>query len=60
MQTDLSKKQRVDADSKAIQQINFTGNLACDPITNTAMCFITEEAKHNFLDHSHGTLNISI
>ena len=55
MQTDLSKKQRVDANSKAIQQINFTGNLACDPITNTTMCFITEEAKHNFLDYSHGT-----
>ena len=24
---DLSKQQRVDADPKAIQQINFTGNL---------------------------------
>ena len=32
-----------DADSKAIQQINFTANL--DQQGQTAMCFIIEDAK---------------
>ena len=40
---DLSKQQNPDADSKTIQQINFTGNL--DLLGNTTMFFITEEAK---------------
>ena len=40
--TDLSKQQVLDADLKAIQQINFTGNL--DPAGNTTF-FIIEEAK---------------
>ena len=44
---DLSKQQALDADPKAIQQINFIGNLARYPIANTTMFFITEEAKKN-------------
>ena len=40
---DLSKQQGVDADSKAIQQINFTANL--DRNGNTRFYFIFEEAK---------------
>ena len=40
---DLSKQQALDADPKAIQQINFTANL--DRAGNTAMLFIIEEAK---------------
>ena len=36
---DLSKQQALDADRKAIQQINFTRNLAQDPIGNTKMFF---------------------
>ena len=43
---DLSKQQALDVDQKAIQQINFTGNL--DQIENTTMFFITEEAKESF------------
>ena len=35
---DLSKQQVLDADPKAIQQINFTANL--DRVRNTAMFFI--------------------
>ena len=35
--TDLSKQHVIDTDPKAIQQINFTGNLAWSPITNTAI-----------------------
>ena len=37
---DLSKQQALDADPKAIQQINFTANL--DKDGNTTMFFITE------------------
>ena len=40
---DLSKQQALDADPKAIQQINFTANL--DRVGNTRFYFILEEAK---------------
>ena len=40
---DLNKQQALDADPRAIQQINFTANL--DRAGNKAMFFITEEAK---------------
>ena len=40
--TDLSKQQALDADPKAIQQINFTANL---DTANTRFYFIVEEAK---------------
>ena len=43
---DLNKQQVFDADSKAIQQINFTANL--DQQGQTAMCFIIEDAKKKF------------
>ena len=47
---DLSKQQTLDADPKAIQQINFTGNLAREGNANTTMFFIIEEAKETFLN----------
>ena len=53
---DLSKQQALDADLKAIQQINFTGNLAQDG--NTTIFFITEEAKKTILDFSEGTVRV--
>ena len=53
---DLSKQQALDADLKAIQQINFTGNLAQDG--NTTIFFITEEAKETILDFSEGTVRV--
>ena len=40
---DLRKQQPLDADPKAIQQINFTGNL--DLPAGATMFFIVEEAK---------------
>ena len=40
---DLSKQQALDANPRAIQQINFTANL--DRVENTTMFFINEEAK---------------
>ena len=42
---DLSKQKALGSDPKAIQQINFTGNLARQGNENTAMFFIIEEAK---------------
>ena len=40
---DLSKEQKLDADPKAIQQINFTGN--ADTAKSSTMFVIIEEAK---------------
>ena len=53
---DLSKQQAVDADRKAIQQINFTANL--DRAGNTRIYFILEEAKETVLDFSQGTVKV--
>ena len=49
---DLSKQQALDADPRAIQQINFTANL--DRVGNTTMFFIIEQAKETGLDFSQG------
>ena len=53
---DLSRQQAVDADCKAIQQINFTANL--DRAGNTRICFILEEAKETVLEFSQGTVKV--
>ena len=45
---DLRKHQKLDADPKAIQQINFTGK----PEKNATIFFIIEEAKETILDFS--------
>ena len=47
---DLGKQQALDADHRAIQQINFT--TALDRARNRAMFFIIEEAKETVLDFS--------
>ena len=51
---DLSKQQVLDADPKAIQQINFTAKL--DRAGNTRIYFILEETKETVLDFSQGIL----
>ena len=53
---DLSKQQALDADRKAIQQINFRANL--DRVGNTRIYFILEEAKEIVLDFSQGTVKM--
>ena len=53
---DLSKQQVLDADLRAIQQINFTAN--SDRAGNTTMFFIVEEAKETVLDFSQGTVKV--
>ena len=42
---DLSKQQALDADPKAMQLINFTGNLARNGDANSTMVSIIEEAR---------------
>ena len=51
---DLSKQQVLDADPRAIQQINFTANL--DRAGNTTMFFHIEEPKETVLVFSQGTV----
>ena len=53
---DLSKQQALDADPRAVQQINFTVNL--DRAGNTRVYFILEEAKETILDFSQGTVKV--
>ena len=53
---DLSKQQALDADPKAIQQINFTANL--DRAGNTTMFFIIEEAKETVFEFLQGTVKV--
>ena len=52
---DLSKQQALYADPKAIQQINFTGNLEW---YNFEMFFIIEEAKETVLDFLQETVKV--
>ena len=54
--TDLSKQQKLNADPKAIQQINFTGNL--DRAEGATMFFIIEEAKETVLYFSKVTVKV--
>ena len=53
---DLSKQQTLDADPKAIQQINFTANL--NRAGNTTVYFILEEAKETVLEFPQGTIKV--
>ena len=53
---DLSKQQALDADPKAIQQINLTANL--DRTGNMRIYFILEEAKETVFQFSQGTVKV--
>ena len=53
---DLSRQRALDADPRAIQQINFTANL--DRAGNKRVYFILEEAKETILDFSNGTVKV--
>ena len=52
MATDLSKQQALDADPKAIKQINFRANRA----GNTRLYSILEKAKETVFEFSKGTV----
>ena len=53
---DLSKKQALDTDPKAIQQINFTENL--DIPGRTRIYFILQEAKETVFEFLKGTVKV--
>ena len=53
---DLSKQEALDADPRAIQQINFIANL--DRAGNTTMFFTIEKAIETVLEFSQGTVKI--
>ena len=53
---DLSKQQALDADPRAIQQINFTANLDRDG--NTRFYFILVEVKETVFEFSQGTVKV--
>ena len=50
----LSKEQELDCDPKAVQQVNFTGNLE----NQSKMFFFTEDAKETVLDFSQGLVQV--
>ena len=53
---DLSKQRALDADPRAIQQINFTANL--DRAGNTRIYLILEEAKEPILNFAQGIVKV--
>ena len=53
---DLSKQQALDADPRAIPQINFTANLGRNG--NTRIYFILEEAKKTVFEFSEGAIKV--
>ena len=53
---DLSKQHALDADPRAIQQINFTPNL--ERAEGATMFFIIEQGKETVFEFSQGTLKV--
>ena len=53
---DLGKQLVLDVDQRAIQQINFTANVA--RAGNKTMILITEEAKETVFEFSQGTVKV--
>ena len=53
---DLSKQRNLDADLRAIQQINFAANL--DRAGNTRFYLILEEVKETIFEFSQGTVKV--
>ena len=52
----LSKQQALNADPRAIQQIDFTGNL--DEGDGATIFFITEQAKETVFEFSQGAVKV--
>ena len=53
---DLSKQQALDADPRAIEQINFAATL--DRAENKRFYFILEEANKTVFEFSQGTVKV--
>ena len=56
---DLSKQKALDADSRAIQQIIFTGKIkATEANTRVIIYYILEKSKETMLEFAKGTTKI--
>ena len=56
---DLSKQKALDADSRAIQQIIFTGKIkATDPNTRVIIYYILEQSIETILEFFNGTKKV--
>ena len=56
---DLSKQKSLDADSRAIQQIIFTGKIkATEANTRVIIYYILEQSKETMLEFSKGTTKV--
>ena len=56
---DLSKQKALDADSRAIQQIIFTGKIkATEANTRVIPYYILEQSKETILEFSKGTTKV--
>ena len=51
---DLGKQKELDADSRAVQQIEFYGMLQ----TNSEVCTVLEKSKETMLQFSKGTTEV--
>ena len=59
MAADLSKQKALDADSRAIQQIIFTGKIkATDPNTRVIIYYILEQSIETILEFFNGTKKV--
>ena len=57
--TDLSKQKALDADSRAIQQIIFSGNItAAGENTRVIIYYILEQSKETMLEFAKGTTKV--
>ena len=54
MAADLSKQKALNADSRAIQQIIFTGKVSA----NAVIYYILEKSKETILEFSKGTAKV--
>ena len=56
---DLSKQKALDADSRAIQQIIFTGKIkATEANTRVIIYYILEQSKETILEFAKGTAKV--
>ena len=57
---DLSTQKALDADSRAIQQIIFTGKIKSNTVANTRVIiyYIVEQSKETTLQFSRGTTKV--
>ena len=58
---DLSKQNVLDVDSRAIQQITFTGTIKTTVAnTRVVMVYVLEKSKKTILEFSKGTTKVSL